>query len=241
MNNKFWIATVPTYTMIIFILLNITAMIFYPGGNLNDPNQVGYFFRYNFFSDLGMTVSHSYENNMISCILFNLSLCIVGFTFGMLFLSIRNLFSDFPILSNLATILGIIGCISFVGVAFTPSNLYLDSLNDPWLHIIFAHWIFRSLSGVSLLYSILIFKTKNFKNKYAYGFILFGILVLAYVLYSEIFLKDPRVYPEYLIRHVLSQKMVVIWILFSMYFYSIGVGEYLSNFNSNINNESENS
>ena len=88
MNNKFWIATVPTYTMIIFILLNITAMIFYPGGNLNDPNQVGYFFRYNFFSDLGMTVSHSYENNMISCILFNLSLCIVGFTFGMLFLSI---------------------------------------------------------------------------------------------------------------------------------------------------------
>ena len=50
MNNKFWIVSMPTYSMIIFIILNIIAMACYPGGNLNDPSQVGYFFRYNFWS-----------------------------------------------------------------------------------------------------------------------------------------------------------------------------------------------
>ena len=231
MENKFWIISVPTYSMIIFIILNIIAMAFYPGGNLNNPEQIGYFFSYNFFSDLGRTVSHSQDSNMISCILFNSSLCVVAFTFMMLFITIKNLFSEYHILSIIATLLGVLGSISFVGVALTPSDLYLDSSGDPWLHIIFAHWIFRLLSAVSIIYSILIIKTKNFDNKYAYNFIVFGVIILAYVLYSELYLKDPRIFPEYLINHVLSQKMVVLWIIISIYIYSIGVGEYLLNKN----------
>ena len=70
MKNKFWIVDMPTYAMIIFVILNIVAMICYPGGNLNNPHQIGHFFSYNFFSDLGMTISHSDESNIISCILF---------------------------------------------------------------------------------------------------------------------------------------------------------------------------
>ena len=184
MKSDFWIVRMPTYGMIAFVLLNILAMLLYPGGNLNDPNQIGYYFSYNFFSDLGATVSHSNESNLISSILFNISLCIVAFTFMMLFYSIKDFFPGFKILSSIATCLGIIGSISFIGVAFTPSYLYLDSAGDPWLHIIFAHWIFRSLSAVSIIYSILIIKTKDFDNKYSYNFIIFGIMVLVYVLYS---------------------------------------------------------
>jgi len=228
MKNKFWIISMPTYSMVIFIILNIIAMACYPGGNLNDSSQMGYFFSYNFFSDLGMTVSHSEEPNMISCILFNSSLCIVGITFIMLFFTIKNLFLEYKILSTVAAILGILGGISFIGVAFTPSDLYLDLDGNPWLHIIFAHWIFRSLSGASIILSILIIKTKGFDNKYAYNFIIFGLMVLVYVLYSELYLKDARLYPEYLIKHVLSQKMIVLWIIISIYLYSIGVGKYLS-------------
>ena len=74
-----------------------------------------------------MTVTYSNVNNMISCILFNFSLCLVGFTFGMLFFSNRNLFPNFYYTSIFATIFGIVGAISFVGVAFTPSNLFIDS------------------------------------------------------------------------------------------------------------------
>ena len=232
MKNKFWIVSMPTYAMIIFLMFNVLAMVYYPGGNLNNPNQIGYFFNYNFFSDLGMTISHSNENNMISCILFNTSLCIVGVTFTMLFYSIKNLFPEFKTSSFIATLLGLLGGVSFIGVAFTPSNLFLDSSGNPWLHSIFAHWIFRSLSTVSIIYSILIIKTKNFENKYAYNFAIFGIMVLAYVLYSELYLKDPRMFPEYLIKHVLSQKMVVLWMIMSIYLYSFGLGKYLLNKNN---------
>ena len=232
MNNKFWIVSMPTYGTVTFVILNILAMVCYPGGNLNNPEQIGYFFSYNFFSDLGMTISHSDESNIISCILFNSSLCIVGFTFTMLFYTIRNLFPTHPILSFLATLLGVSGGLSFIGVAFIPSNLYLDSSGNPWLHSIFAHWIFRSLSGVSIIYSILVIKTKNFEDKYAYNFIIFGVMVLAYVLYSELYLRDSRMFPEYLIKHVLSQKIVVLWIIMSIYLHSIGLKKYLVNKNN---------
>ena len=232
MKNKFWIVNMPTYSMIAFVILNIIAMLCYPGGNLNNPDQIGYFFSYNFFSDLGMTISHSNENNMISCILFNTSLCIVGVTFTMLFYSIKSLFPEFKILSLIATLLGLLGGVSFIGVAFTPSNLFLDSAGNPLLHTIFAHWIFRSLSAVSIIYSILIIKTKDFENKYAYNFVIFGIILLAYILYSELYLKDPRIFSEYLIKHVLSQKMVVLWMIMSIYLYSLGLGKYLLNKNN---------
>ena len=52
----------PKYSMIIFVGLNILAMLLYPGGNINNPDQIGYSFIYNFFSDLGMTISHSGKN-----------------------------------------------------------------------------------------------------------------------------------------------------------------------------------
>ena len=85
MKTKFWIVKMPKYSIIIFCILNIMAMILYPGGTLHDTEKTGYLFTRNFLSDLGTTVSHSGVNNTISCILFNASLCICGFTFIMLF------------------------------------------------------------------------------------------------------------------------------------------------------------
>ena len=57
-------------------------------------------------------------------------------------------------LSNIATIIGILSGITFIGVALTPSNIYLNEIGDPWLHILFAHWIFRLLFITSVLYRI---------------------------------------------------------------------------------------
>ena len=221
-NKKFWINDMPKYAMIMFVILNISAMFLYPGGNINNPDQVGYSFVNNFFSDLGMTVSHSNENNIFSCILFNLSLSILGICFGMLFYTVRNSFEDYKHLSLFATFLGVYASISYIGVAFTPSNLYLP------LHTFFAHWIFRSLFAASIIYSLLIFKTEGFDNKYAYGFIIFGFMVLMYVYVSEAYLRDPRLFPGDLVKHVVAQKMIVFWILFSIYIYSIGLGKYLN-------------
>ena len=221
MKNKFWIEDMPKYSIMIFFILNGLSMYLYPGGNMNDIKQSNYSFIYNFFSDLGMTISHSGENNIASCVLFNTSLCVIGICFTMLFLSIRNIFSNYKILSFFATAFGVYGALSYIGVALTPSNLYLE------LHSFFAHWIFRSLFLASMLYALLIVKTKDFENKYAFGFMLFGMMVLAYVFYSEFYLQNPRLFPDSLIRHVIAQKLIAFWILIAIYFYSIGLGKYL--------------
>ena len=219
MKTKFWILEMPKYSIALFVILNILAMVFYPGGNIHDPEQIGYLFTRNFFSDLGTTVSYSGAHNTVSCILFNTSLCICGFTFIVLFYKVKNLFK-LKALSNLATFFGIMGGVSFIGVAFTPADLLLDP------HILFAHGIFRSLLIASILFTILIFKTKDFDNKYGYGFIVFGIMVLAYVLVSELG-PNPRSNPTALLIQVISQKIIAFWLLLSIYIYSVGLGKYL--------------
>ena len=219
--NNFWITDMPKYSMIIFVLFNITAMFLYPGGNLHDFEQIGYSFTRNFFSDLGLTISHSKVPNTFACILFNTSLIICGLTFSMLFYKIKDVFK-YNLLSKLATFFGVLGGLSYIGVALTPSNLLLD------LHIFFAHSIFRFLFISSFLYSILIFKTESFENKYGYGFITFALMVFIYVLISELG-PDPRTSPNALLLQAVSQKIIAIWILFSIYMYSLGLGKYLNN------------
>jgi len=209
--------------MILFIILNILAMLLYTGGNINDPDQIGYSFVKNFFSDLGRRYSHSGLSNIVSCILFNFSLSIVGLTFVILFYRIRLYFLKNKLLISLATFFGVYSGISYIGVAFTPADLFLEE------HIFFAHWAFRALFAASIFYSLLIFLTEGFENKYAYGFIIFGFMVFSYVIYSEFILEDPRLNPNVLVKHVVAQKMIAFWILFSVYIYSCGLGKYLFN------------
>ena len=219
MKSKFWIVKMPKYSIIIFCILNIIASLLYPGGTLNDPEQTSYLFTRNFLSDLGTTISYSGAKNTISCILFNTSIFISGFTFIMLFYKVKDLF-HFKLLSNIATLFGILGGVCFIGVACTPADILLDP------HIFFAHGIFRCLFISIFFYSILIFKTKGFDNKYGYGFVLFGIMVLIYIFISEVG-PDPRTHPTALTLQVISQKTIAIWLLFSIYIYSIGLGKYI--------------
>ena len=211
----------PRYAIFIFVLFNFFAMIFYPGGTINDPNTIGYTFTENFFSDLGNSISYSGKSNTISFILFNFSLSLCGLTFIILFYLIKPAFNP-SLLTFLATLFGVLGGISCIGVAFTPANLLLDA------HIFFAHGIFRGLCISSLLYSILIFKNNNINNKYAYGFIAFGFMVLIYILISELG-PNPRENPDALKLQVVSQKAITLWLFLSIYFYSIGLGKYLFN------------
>ena len=237
MKSNFYVVQLPKYCAMIFIFLNIVSMYLYVGGNINDPNQIGYSFSNNFFSDLGTTISYSNQSNIKSCILFNLSLCIIGSCFSILFFKLKDAFHKLKFLSWLAAVCGVFAGLSFIGVAFTPANLFLDIYGNPWLHIIFAHWAFRLVVICTILYSILIFKTQDFENKFAYNFITFGVVVLIYVLYSEFYLKDPRLFPEELVKHVIAQKTVVIWMIFSVYIYSIGLGKYFDNHIENKTNE----
>ena len=213
----------PKYTLCIFLFSNLLAMFFYPGGNINDPNQIGYSFFNNFFSDLGrvQSLQNPAENNLVSCILFNSSLFLVGICFSILFYKIRRAFISQEYLSILATILGMCAGLAFIGVALTPVDIFLQP------HVHFANWAFRFLFGASFLYSILIFKTAELSNKYAYSFIVFGVIVCLYVYYSQFFLEQPHIEPSLLPNHVLAQKAVVFWIFFSVFTYAVGMSKYL--------------
>ena len=223
MNEKFWISKMPKYTLCIFLFSNLLAMFFYPGGNINDPNQIGYSFFNNFFSDLGrvQSLQDPAGNNLVSCILFNSSLFLVGICFSILFYKVRRAFIHQEFLSIIATILGICAGLSFVGVSLTP----VDALLLP--HIYFANWAFRFLFVASFLYSILIFNTDQLSNKYAYSFIVFGVMVCLYVYYSQFYLEEPHIAPSLLPNHVLAQKAVVFWIFFSVFTYAVGMSKYL--------------
>jgi len=221
LNKKFWILGMPKYSILIFIAFNLIAMIFYPGGTIGNPSTEGYLFTQNFFSDLGNSISHSGENNSISFILFNFSLSLCGLTFIILFFFIKTAFKP-SLLNFLATSFGIIGGFCCIGVAFTPADLLLQA------HIFFANGIFRGLCIASVLYSILIFKKEDMDNKYAYGFIVFGLMVLIYILISELG-PNPRLNPDALKLQVVSQKIITLWLFLSIYFYSIGLGKHLYN------------
>ena len=145
MNDRFFITTLPRYSMIIYIILNITAMLMYAGGNINDHSQEGYSLIRNFFSDLGRRYSLAGDSNLISCVLFNSSLTVVGLTFMILFYKVRSIFLKDKILILLATTFGIFSGFSYMGVGFTPADLYLEA------HIFFAHWAFRALFAALII------------------------------------------------------------------------------------------
>ena len=92
MNDRSWITKLPRFAMMSFIFLNVTAILLYAGGNMSDYNYEGYSFIRNFFSDLGRRYSFSGTSNLISCVLFNTSLLIVGLTFMMLFYKAKSTF-----------------------------------------------------------------------------------------------------------------------------------------------------
>ena len=76
-----WVITFPRQVLWLFIILNIAAMLFYPGSTYRDNLTTGYSFTENFLSDLGRTHTFSDDNNFFSAQLFNISLIFLSFLF----------------------------------------------------------------------------------------------------------------------------------------------------------------
>ena len=53
-----WLIKLPRLILGIFVVLNIIAMLSYPGGTFLDDATTGYSFTRNFLSDLGRTLSY---------------------------------------------------------------------------------------------------------------------------------------------------------------------------------------
>ena len=221
MNNigkNSWVITFPRQVLWLFIILNIAAMLFYPGSTYRDNLTSGYSFTENFLSDLGRTLTFSGEINFISAQLFNMSLILAGAVFTLFYLHVRKVFNkENPrALAFIGSFFGILGGLSLVGVGLTPADLYLD------LHIICANWLFRFMCIASLFYTVVIFRHSTLKNKYAAGYMVFTISILLYILISELG-PDPKISHFALVLQVVSQKIILLIFMVAIYIQTLGL------------------
>lgn len=217
-----FLITLPRVVCIYFVISFILAMIMYAGGTINDPESMGYSFTRNFFSDLGKFTTE----NIISGMMFNLSLIVCGWSFAAYFFYFTKLFNQntiIHILAKVGSFSGIIGALCFIGVGLTPHNLFLDH------HIIFVNWAFRSflLAGISL--SVVLYKDNRFENRFAMGYFIFAILTFLYVLVLE-FAPDPKISDFALIFNVIAQKIIIFAFIFSILYQSFGNSKLLAKY-----------
>ncbi len=217
-----FLITLPRVVCIYFVISFILAMIMYAGGTINDPESMGYSFTRNFFSDLGKFTTE----NIISAMMFNLSLIVCGWSFAAYFFYFTKLFNHnkiIHILAKVGSFAGIIGALCFIGVGLTPHNLFLD------YHIVFVNWAFRSflLAGISL--SVVLYKDNRFENRFAMGYFIFAIFTFLYVLVLE-FAPDPKISDFALIFNVIAQKIIIFAFIFSILYQSFGNSKLLAKY-----------
>ena len=220
MNKKLWLIQAPQIAIFGFIFFNIVAMLTYPGGILHDTSTLGYSFFNNFLSDLGRFISWNGSPNFYSQLFFNSAMIMAGFIFSVYFFNLRYIFNlDSGLLfwiSMTGTIAGVFGGISMAGVGLTPSDLYFDA------HLDFAHWLFRFFFIASLCYTIIILKTDLIENKYVSGFFLFAILILSYILFSELG-PNARESITTLRMQVVAQKSILLCFILAVYIQTKGL------------------
>ena len=214
--RNLWLIELPRFVLGIFVVLNIIAMLSYPGGTYLDDATVSYSFTRNFLSDLGRTLSYPGEVNFLSAQLFNMTLILAGVVFANFYLHVRKIFTAQRTLALIGSFFGVLGGLSLAGVGLTPADLYLD------LHIICANWLFRFFFVASLCYSLVIFRHPQFENKFAMGYLVFTFSILIYILISELG-PDPKVNQFALTLQVVSQKMILLILMGAIYIQTMGL------------------
>jgi len=176
-NLKKWSCALNIIGCIQFIILTSIAMFFYKGGTYIDPSTSRYVFWYNYFSDLGRTVAHSGNPNTLSFILFTVTLSIWGIFQIPFYIIFPSFFKSSKGLKKFyvtGSTLGILTGISYIGIAFTPSDI------ANLLHNLFVFIGFGSIVLSFILYAIVIFKDSNYANFYATIFTISAIILCIY-------------------------------------------------------------
>ena len=165
-------------TCIQFLILTNISMIFYPGGTFSDPNTVGYSFFRNLFSDLGRFTAHSGDSNLVSFVMYNISLFLLGVLLIPNFFAFPYIFSEKEEgkgYSKIGSALGIIVSVSMVGASLTPADLLYG------VHISLGFLKFVLLLPLAFFYALAIIQNKSYSNHYATIYIVFGIIQLIFL------------------------------------------------------------
>ena len=202
---------------LVFGLCTMAAMLAYPGGTMNDPTTVGYLFGRNFFSDLGIWTAHNGTPNTTSFALFFSALTLVGLSQVLFFAAFQRQFTASETMRRIATagsLLGAVAGLCLVGVAMTPADLFLST------HIAFTKWAFRLFPLATLLYAVVMFRSEDFPDRFAWVFAGFAALLVAYLLLLE-FGPSPKTDAGLTIQ-VAGQKAIVFASILSVMVVAIG-------------------
>ena len=217
----FGLATFPVIAISIFVVFFVIAAFCFPGSEFPhlDYKSDRYSLSHNFLSALGRIESSNGQTNLISCILFNGSLVLIGITLVKFYREFKDLFvtiNDSPrsiIFSNYTKPVGMISGLLFAGVGLVPHDLHHGA------HVFFANYAFLSLFVLSILHCMTVYSSKYISNIYAIGYLVFCVVLLAYV--YLIFL-GPKITPGTLFSErdlmiqVISQKLIVASLIISM-------------------------
>ncbi|MFX1305074.1 MAG: hypothetical protein ACFE9X_17090 [Promethearchaeota archaeon] len=161
------------------LIFTTLAMFFYPGGTFNDPNTKGYLFWSNLFSDLGRLTAHSGESNLVSSLMYNISLFLMGGLLIFYFIGMLLSFNEVKqgkMYIYIGSVIGIPVSLSFIGASLTPADLFYG------IHVSFGIFVFTFTLPLIILYTFGIYINKDYPNIYAFIYIALGIILFIFLL-----------------------------------------------------------
>ena len=207
---------------LLFVVLTFIAILFYPGGSVDNYATTGYSFTHSFLSTLGMLTSLSGEPNWISAVLFFISLAAAGMCLVIFFIIFPRLFQNNlsqRVLCVVGSIFGVLAGISFVGVAFTPADIAKPA------HVQFVMWAFRLFPLAVLFYVPVLYVDKQYPKAYAWVFAVFCLMLVGYYL---LLTKGPDFSsPQGLVVQVIGQKVIAYASVLSIGIQSLGAFRFL--------------
>jgi len=200
-----------------FIVLTILAMLVYPGGTLHEPDLEQYSFLYNFFSDLGRTVTFDRTSNWLTHLIFKTTLTVGGICLIVFFVALPQLFTrpSSKVLALLTMVFGVLAGGSYIGIGQVPWNV------NYWGHRLYVRVGFLAFLAMTFFYTLAILMDKNYPKRYAAAMGVFAI-VLAVQITIMFYATNAWHSNEALYLQAVAQKVVVYAEILCMLYQSYG-------------------
>jgi hypothetical membrane protein len=201
------------WAILIALALTVTSALSYPGGTVREEATRGYSFAHNFLSDLGGTVAFNGQRNMVGAVLFGVSVLIMVLVLAGTIVAAVRLLSATPrarAFARLAAIAGVLVCVGFLGVAFTPAD-------RAWrLHMLSSMVAFRSFPVATALLALATARDTRFRSRATVGWMTLTLVLVGLITMTHL---GPSPDTEHgLVTQVITQKimamsvLVVLWI-----------------------------
>jgi hypothetical protein len=165
-------------SFIVYAVLNLLAMIVYPGGTSSSQDASSYLFFENYFSDLGMVRTYGGQPKTLSLVLFASALVLMGTAFILFSVIMPSCFTATRVervSSRIGSVGGILAGISCAGIAVTPWDLCLSA------HLVFVGCLSASFLLAVVSYFVAVLANRRYPNTYAAVFAVYTIILGVYL------------------------------------------------------------